>query len=183
MTPTCRQTLIKANVAALARYKGKSAFIKLRSQCSDHANAFAIALPQAHIVFMFRDKDKWAISRHNHFQERPTPLANMLAENILAMDRLRQAGFSPHIVMYEQLVSDTFTELKGLIPGLDPANPELRRAVEAVLEADSQEGSNLKRKGVDLSASAEFMQEFHAVWSRIKPSELIDQYGLKNILA
>jgi hypothetical protein len=133
--------LHRAALGSLCAWLGPKAFIKLRSQCNARPLPLLQAAPDAPAVFMLRQVESWARSRHRAFAEPPVSVAAVLRQAVDALDKLLGAARTLHIVWFEKLREDPAAELRRLLPDgqVDAA------AVATMMARDAQAGTSLER--------------------------------------
>ena len=87
--------IVAACVSNLSGYLGPEPIIKLRSQCNAAPERIIGSVENARAIFLLRDRKPWAQSRHRAFREPPRRIARILAETMVAIDRLQSVGAAP----------------------------------------------------------------------------------------
>ncbi len=174
--------IYRAAVASLARYCGRDAIIKLRSQGCLIADSLISSLPGARAEVLLRERTSWAHSRHTNFREPPHQIAKVLRESITAIDDLTRAGAPPQILWYEDLVAHPADTLLQLLANSRLPPTEIAANIATTMARDSQAWSDLaKAANRARAADPDFQGSFDREWSAIRPDALIERYGLARL--
>ncbi len=114
--------IVTACVSNLSDYLGPEPIIKLRSQCNAAPERIIGSVENARAIFLLRDRKPWAQSRHRAFREPPRRIARILAETMVAIDRLQQIGAAPQVIWYDDLVAHPWATLAKIMMG-SPLKP------------------------------------------------------------
>jgi hypothetical protein len=171
--------IVAACVSNLSDYLGAEPIIKLRSQCNASPERIIGSVENARAIFLLRDRKPWAQSRHRAFREPPRRIARILAETMMAIDRLQQIGAAPQVIWYEDLVAHPWATLAKIMMGSQLMPSELDERLTAALAADSQAGTQLAQANVAKNAGDDgFLDQFEAEWEAAQPREVMDRLGL-----
>ena len=175
-------TLIRGCVASFVRHCGRGVLLKLRHHCNILWPHIAIAVPDARLVFMLRDRLSWARSRHRAFGDGPESLISVLRDGIVSLDLMERAGLNPEVIWYEDLVSDPLSTLRRLgieADGLGPLDSEILRAN---LQQDAQIGTGLAKSEIRPRASEEdCLSLFDALWRQVDLSHALRRLKLERL--
>ena len=171
--------IVAACVSNLSDYLGPEPIIKLRSQCNAAPERIVGSVENPRAIFLLRDRKAWAQSRHRAFREPPKRIARVLAETMVAIDRLQQIGAAPQIIWYEDIVAHPWATLAKIMMGSQLKPSELDERLTAALAADSQAGTVLAQANVAKNrGDDDFLDQFEAEWEAERPREVMDRLGL-----
>ena len=172
--------IIAACVSNLADYLGPEPIIKLRSQCNAAPERIVGSVENARSIFLLRDRERWALSRHRAFREPPKRIAGVLAEAMTAIDRLQRIGAAPQIIWYDDLIAYPWATLAKILTGSPLKPSELDKRLSAALAADSQVGTVLAQARVaGNSGDNDFLDRFEAEWETAQPREVMERLGVR----
>jgi hypothetical protein len=193
--------LLKSCVAlqcAPGRMKGASAWaLKFRSDVTPMGPIFYSAFPEAKVVFLYRHPEPWARSNWRYMQvffpdvagsdvTQPAPESNgrsilhLMAKWWLAPMQscleMQQIGIPMFVARYEELNASPRDVLSAMFAycGLDI---KTGRNLDAVLEQDAQEGTELSRASLDRAPTqltAEHLKIFRRIIEDIAPGWTAD---------
>jgi hypothetical protein len=175
--------LIRSCLDSMTRHYAGRTIVKLASQCSLVAADILQAMPEAHVVFMLRERKSWARSTYRAFGWEPRHLAYWLCAYIKACDWLLLNHPNARLMWYEDLIEDPERELRqaGLIG--EDFTEDQRAALRATMTKDSQQGTGLSREKLASRVfSDEAQRAFDEEWARLKPFRIIEQRGLWKLL-
>ena len=137
------------------------------------------SVENARAIFLLRDRKPWAQSRHRAFREPPKRIARVLAETMVAIDRLQRIGAAPQLIWYDDLIAHPWATLAKIMMGSQLKPSELDERLTAALSTDSQAGTVLAQANVAKNrGDDDFLDQFEAEWEAERPREVMDRLGL-----
>jgi hypothetical protein len=180
--PTGTSALIRGSVASFARLCGRGTFLKMRHHCNVLWPQIALAIPDARVVYMLRDRMSWARSRHRVFGDGPETLMTILRDGVVCLASMVRAGLDPQIVWYEDLISDPLSTLRRLNVESDGRGALDQSVLVMALQKDSQEGSNLARTNVKPRETEDAcLRAFDALWRQAGLADTLRRLDLARL--
>ncbi len=152
--------------------------IKARSQVNGILPHLVRIFPKATFVFLTRERTAWARSTFRAFGMSPEDVAGRLRQSVNTIDRLKKARPDATILDYDAIVADPVGSVEAII-GRTATDVE-RTALLAVMQRDSQAGTNVARDRTEKAATDEekWLVDFEAAWEKGRPKATIERLGL-----